>query len=278
MAGSSLLQAQLPGSGNLGLRPPQSASTTTTAAQPVSAIGGRLYAYQAFNRVDPAGAASVTDFTISFSSPTVTGLDRAPAAVTTKPTLPATYGLATPDMRQHAILAEDVPVRLFDSAAFPAFLDTELRRQVDLSVDRHVQSQIAAASPPSGSTGTGFIAKIRNAVAASRALGAWPTTLLVSPTDSSALDLSVTGGDSMYVFALRDTGTSSPLWALQVIESAAVTNPTLVDPGRAGVLYVGTGSVTVDNLSGLKTNVARIRTEIEALLHVRNPQSIYVIA
>ena len=82
----------------------------------------------------------------------------------------------------------------------------------------------------------------------------------------------------MYVFALRDTGTSSPLWALQVIETAAVTNPTLVDPARAGVLYVGSGSVTVDNLSGLKTNVARIRTKIEALLHVRNPQSIYVIA
>ncbi len=278
MAGSSLLQAQLPGSGNLGLRPPQSASTTTTAAQPGLSIGGRLYAYQAFNRVDPVGAASVTDFTVSFTQPTVTGLERAPAAVTTKPTLPATYALATPDVRQHAILAEDVPVRLFDSAAFPAFLDTESKRQVDLSVDRHVQSQIAAASPPSGSTGTGLIAKIRNAVAASRALGAWPTTLLVSPTDSSALDLSVTGGDSMYVFALRDTGTGSPLWALQVIESAAVTNPTLIDPGRAAVLYVGRGSVVVDATSGLKTNVARIRTEIEALLHVRNPQSIYVIA
>ena len=51
-------------------------------------------------------------------------------------------------------------------------------------------------------------------------------------------------------------------------------DPVLVDPRRTGVLYIGSGSVTVDNLSGLKTNVARIRTEI----HVRNPASFHVIA
>ena len=55
-------------------------------------------------------------------------------------------------------------------------------------------------------------------------------------------------------------------------------DPVLVDPRRAGVLYTGSGSVMVDNLSGLKTNVARIRTEIEALRHVCNPESFHVIA
>jgi hypothetical protein len=57
-----------------------------------------------------------------------------------------------------------------------------------------------------------------------------------------------------------------------------VDDPVLVDPRHAGVLYTGSGSVMVDNLSGLKTNVARIRTEIEALRHVRNPESFHVIA
>jgi hypothetical protein len=45
---------------------------------------------------------------------------------------------------------------------------------------------------------------------------------------------------------------------------------------RASVLYTGSGGVTVNDLSGLKTNVARIRTEIETLLH--DPESFHVIA
>ena len=103
-------------------------------------------------------------------------------------------------------------------------------RQVDLSVDRHVVSQILAATPPNGSTGTTLIEKVRNAVASSRSWGSWPAVLLLSPTDSSALDLSTTGTDDMLVFPVRDTGTSSPLWSLFVVESDAVTDPLLLDP------------------------------------------------
>lgn len=276
VAGASLLRAQAPSAG-FGLSPQQPPSVATPNSGP-SPVPGPYYGYQVFPRQDTGGAASVTDFTVSFSTPTVTGMERAPAAVTDKPVLPATYALATPDVRQHAIVAENVPNRLLTAPSFGQFLDLEMRRQVDLSVDRHVVAQITAASPPSGSSGSDLVTKIRNAVTASRALGSWPSVLLLSPADRSTLDLTTVGADGLFLFSVRDTGSSSPVWSLNVVESAAVTNPILLDPARLGVLYVGAGSVTVDDLTGLKQNVARLRAEIECLAFVRSAQSAYVIA
>ncbi len=269
---ASLLRAQVPGPAPMSLREAQNVPATGSTAPT-----GPFYAYQAFPRADTAGNVAVTDFTISFTEATVSGMERDVDEVTDKQTLAGSYALATPDVRQHAIVAENVPLKLLSTAAFPAFLDTELRRQVDLSVDRAVVAAITASSPPSGSSGSDLISKLRNGIADSRSYGAWPTVLLVSVNDSSSLDLTTVGADDMYLFLPRDTGSSSPLWGLRVIESPAVSNPVLVD-ARAAVLYTGTASATVDDLSGLKQNTARIRTEAEVLLHVRCAEMLYVIA
>jgi hypothetical protein len=65
-------------------------------------------------------------------------------------------------LKQVAVTINDVPNQLLESvAAMRAFLDQEGRFQVEKAIDAHVMSQIVAAAPPFGTTGTGLVAKIR---------------------------------------------------------------------------------------------------------------------
>jgi hypothetical protein len=53
-----------------------------------------------------------------------------------------------------------------------------------------------------------------------RAAGAAPTVLALPPDNAAALDLFQTGADDAFVFPTRDTGSSSPLFGLTIIEAA----------------------------------------------------------
>jgi Phage capsid family len=143
---------------------------------------------------------------------------------------------------------------------------------VQTAVDAHVFAQIVAGAPPFGVTGTGLIAQLRNGITSMRAVGANPTIALLNPTDAAALDLSVTGTDNQYVFPLRDTGSSSPLWDLTVVErtSAAGTEPPyLIDPQMLGTLFLGAARFETDPYSGFANNTTRIRCELNVLYHIR---------
>jgi hypothetical protein len=224
------------------------------------------------------GDLAVTEFRQT-GSRTVTGnIERDPVATTDKATLALAVELANESLSQFAAVVEDVPAKLFDvEAAFAAFLQSELLFQIERALDAHVLSQILAAAPPTGATGTGLIEQVRHAVAAMRALGANPTLLALNPTDAATLDLATTGADNAYVFATRSTGSSSPLWGLRPVEVPGLTEPTLIDPALLGVLYHATGTVMTDPYSGMKKNLVRIRAEVEGLFHVRDIAGAYVI-
>jgi hypothetical protein len=126
---------------------------------------------------------------------------------------------------------DDIPNAIFESvSSMRAFLNNEGSFQVQKALDAHVMSQIVAASLPFGTTGTGLVARPRNGVATMRATGANPTISVLNPTDAARLDLEADAGG--YVFATRDTGSSSPLWGLRVIEriGAGTEAPCLIDP------------------------------------------------
>jgi hypothetical protein len=104
-------------------------------------------------------------------------------------------------------------------------------------------------------------------------LGTNPSVVALSPADAVELDLFTTGADDAYAFALRDSGSSSPLFGLRIVETAAVTNPLLIDPPALGLLYVGQAALEVDPYSGFKENVSTVRLEGNVLYHVRNPRA-----
>jgi hypothetical protein len=226
------------------------------------------------------GDLALTEFQQT-GSRTLTGtIERDPVAVTEKAKLELEVTLATPSLVQWAAVIEKVPSRLFDSVpALLAFLESELKYQVELGVDAHCIAQIEAAAPPTGETGTTLIEKTRNAVAAMRALGASPSILALAPEDAAALDVLKTGVEGMesYIFASRATGSASPLWGLEVVEVPNLEAPTLIDPLLAGVLYTATGTVLVDPYSAMDSNQVRVRVEIDGLLHIRDISGVYVI-
>lgn len=241
----------------------------------------RRYVYPVFPRESlDAGVLAVVEFRQDAASGTVSGnVMRDPVSVEPKAELDIGITAASEDVEQFAITIDDVPQILFSSEpALHSFLRTRMQRVLDLAIDTHVLDQIQAASPPSGASGTGLITQVRNAVAASRTLGANPSVLAVSPDAAADLDLTTTGTDDAYLFATRGTGSASPLWGLQIVESPSVTDPILLDPGLVGALWAGAGTITIDPYTGLKTNTVRLRLEIEALFHVRAIAGAYVIA
>jgi hypothetical protein len=204
-------------------------------------------------------------------------VERSPTATTDKAQLPVTVAVSNEAMSQVAILLDGVPVAVFNALeGFRAFADDELRFQLFKALDTHVYTKVNT-SASFGTTGTGLIAQLRNGVAALQTAGFNPDLAVVNPTDAVALDLSVdTAGQ--YVFALRDTGDSSPLWRMRIIvrAGAGTEPPLLIDTSRIGVLYLGNLSIDVDPFAGLggknfAKNLVDLRAEQLALMHVRSP-------
>jgi hypothetical protein len=153
-----------------------------------------------------------------------------------------------------------------------AYLHTEGAFQVQKALDAHVMAQIVAAAPPFGTSGTGLVARLRNGVATMRATGANPTIAVLNPTDSASLDLEADAGG--YVFPTRDTGSSSPLWGLRVVEriGAGTEAPYLIDPTMLGQLYLGNLRFDAGPFTGFRKNLTTLRIETHALYHVRQAE------
>ena len=92
--------------------------------------------------------------------------------------------------------------------------------------------------------------------------------VVVTDVTAATLDLEADAGG--YVFATRDTGTSSPLWGLRVIEriGTGTEDPYLIDPMMLGQLYLGNLRFDADPFTNFKKNLTTLRIECEALYHV----------
>jgi hypothetical protein len=226
---------------------------------------------------DTGGATAVQDFKQTARS--VSGdVERGLTATSEKARLSTTTELVTAPVRQFAVVIEDIPNAVLESAPqFRAYWDAEGRFQVDRALDAHVVAQIEAAGPTVGESGATLIEKIRNAVAAMRADGAEPDLLVLNPGDAAALDLSTDAGG--FVFATRDSGTGSPLWGLRVVERAGVGNepPYLLDTSTLGVLNLGWMRIDADPYSGFSRNLTSLRVEVDGLFHVRAPWAAYKV-
>lgn len=258
-------------------------SVSTVRAPFVQQPLDRRFIYPVFPRQTlDLGALAVVDYrqdAVSGSGSVTGDVMRDPTSVAPKAELDVGITAGSEDVEQFAITIDNVPEVLFSAEpALQSFLRSRMQHVLDSAIDTHVISQILDATPPSGSSGSGRIEQVRNAVADTRAHGATPSVLVLNPDDAAALDLTTTGADDAYVFATRSTGSASPLWSLAIVEVPSLTDPILIDPALLGVLYAGTATILIDPYTGLKTNTVRLRLELEALLHVRSPAGAYVVA
>jgi hypothetical protein len=276
------------------LRSPAMAAVTVTPSsglsQPsmevpfVQTARDERHIWQAIPPGEPVdiGTAAITDYKQT-GSRTVTGsVERDPIATTSKAKLGLAVSLENLPLKQFAVVVNEVPAKLFDFIPiFQQFLVSELSYQISLALDAHVLAEIAAASPPTSKEGSTLIEQCRNAVAAMRKLGAKPSVLALSPADAAALDVQKSGTEGLeqYIFATRDTGSSSPLYGNTIIEvPVGLTAPVLLDPMILGAMYSGMAMVQADPFTGLDTNEVRLRVEAEALCHIRDIQGAHVIS
>jgi hypothetical protein len=214
------------------------------------------------------------------SARTLTGtVARTLNAVTSKATLEVTVAAVTEDLQQFAIVLPAIPNQILESIpAFTDYMNGEGQFQIAKALDTHVLSQIVAATPSFSNTGTTLIDKIRTQIGTMRGTGANPTLVVLNPTDSTSLDLIADAGG--YVFATRETGSSSPIYGCRVIERiGGGSDPIyLVDPEMLGRLYMGSMRFDADPYTGFAANTTALRVEVNALFHVRNVQGAYRVA
>jgi hypothetical protein len=218
-----------------------------------------------------------TDFVITFANDELTGgltpeIEREPDSTSQKATMTPTVALAYPQAKQYAAILDAIPAKIFDSQeAVRALLGTELARQLSERFDAACVDALEAATPPHGSTGSDLVSRIRNGISAMADLGGEPSVIALSPSDAASLDLA-DDGSGAYLF-IPDTTSQAVVWRLLVRESPTISAPTLIDPSRLGVSYLGEGSVLLNPYDGMDVNTVKARVEIEGLaLHVRCAQ------
>ncbi len=233
------------------------------------------YLFGVFPSRDAGNSLSIHDFRQSGSRSVTGSVQRDPTATTPKAELDVSIESVDEDLVQLAVVISDVPNAIFEAdTTLMSFLASEMRLQLNEKLDQHVIQQIYAAGPPAGSTGDDQVAKIRNGLAAARALGANPTTLALSHIDAATLDL--TTDDGGYVFPLGATNSTSP-WSLRVVEAKSAPDPLIIDPVMAGTLYRGALKIDLDPYTGFKNNTTNVRAEFTALMHIRNADGVYEV-
>jgi hypothetical protein len=250
---------------------------------PVVPLGqDRRFIYANLPTIDAGDATSVDDFRVTAAA--VAGnVDRALTAVTQKATLAPTIAHVVAALRQQAVVLDGIPVALLSAVeGLRQVLEQQGRTVVQQSLDDVTYAALAAAAP-NGNAGATLPAQVRTAVGAMRAAGHDPDLLVLDPADAAALDLFEDTGGSL-VFATRETGDSSPLFGLRVVESraAAGADPLLVDTSSVGVLYLGGLAVDLDPYNGVggdnfRRNLVDVRFELSNLAHIRDATGAYRI-
>jgi hypothetical protein len=222
-------------------------------------------AYQAFPKADPGVALSVSEFRQTGSRDVTGSIERGLSATTGKAELDVSIEAVSDDLRQMAVVISDVPNALLEAeGTLRGFLASEMALQLDQALDAHVLAAIAAANPTAGNTGATLPERLRHAKAAMNAKGANPRVALISPADAVALDL-LTDDETPKAFP----------FGLTFVEHPDVTDPILIDPAVAGILYRGNLRVEADPYSGFKRNTTNLRAEFSALMVVRNADGLY---
>jgi|GEM_PF-2102649 len=264
----------LPGIGDINRTPPD-----------VSGLGqDSRFLFPLLPTTDLDGALSVQTFKQT-GARTVTGtIQRDPTASTDKAILALTITAVNTSVAQVAVIIDSIPTAVLESIdSLREFLDSEGRWQIAKALDSHVMSQIVSAAPPFGMTGATMIEKLRNGVASMRATGFEPNVVIMNPSDVAALDL--TTDASGFVFPVRDSGTSSPLWGLRVVEriGGGTEPPYLLDIPSLGRLYMSSLKVESDPFAGagglnFKRNLVDLRFELKCLYFVRQAEAARRIA
>lgn len=241
----------------------------------------RRWLYPRIPRVTVTDETAISDFVASARALTGTAI-RALDATSAKADVAVTLTAVLVELQQAAVVTSGIPNSVLESLpSAREFFNNELRYQIETAIDAAAYAAIVSGAG-SGGSGADLISRVRNGVADLRDAGFNPNVLVVDSATGADLDLSQHG--SQYIFPLRDSGSSSPLWNLTVIESVAAAgdDPLLIDTSAIGTLYLGQVRIDADPYAGaggdnFVKNLTDLRAEATVKMHVRRAAAALVL-
>ena len=246
------------------------------ATQPVAGVAilpeDTRYIHPLMPRRDAGTDLAVVDYrlTVRADSGGSAAVERDPTATTDKATIDRTVEEFVSDMREFAVLIEDIPNAVMAAAPdLSTLLQTELNRRLSRALDAHVLAAISDASPPSGvTTSDGTVEQlVRAGIVEMQAVGVTPSVVVLAPADAATVDTRV----------FTDTVNRWP-YNLRVFVSpdADEAAPLLLDPVELGILFQGQAAFASDPYTGFKQNTTRLRMEFLGLMVVRDALGAYI--
>jgi HK97 family phage prohead protease len=226
------------------------------------------YAWPAFQRVGvDAGATSVDVFTQTARSlATAANVVRAIDAVTAKPETASTLTIVTTALKQVASIYTNVPNIQLEQPAFNTVIENDLRLAINDGLDKLVLDFIATAGFQAPSTDP-LLVSIRKAMTTILGNGYNPDTVILTPANSEALDVlvsGISGGTNDYVFPPASTAPNS-IFGLQKRISKTIPAAAVVDSSALGKLYTSPVTLARFEADAGTTNRGNVRMELNAV-------------
>ena len=239
------------------------------------------WAWPAFPRVPiDSGITSVTVLSQTARTlATPANVVRAVEAVTAKPETASTITVATVAVKQVASVVSGVPNVYLEQDQIESIIGTDLRLAVNGGLDKLALDATAASGFQAPGTDQ-LLVSIRKAMTTIQASGYNPDTLILTPANSEALDVLVTGltgGTADFVFG---AGRFAPgqLFGLNVRISKTAAAPIVVDASAFGKLYISPISLATFEEAAGSTNTSLVRLEGHAVFGVERQAAAIRIA
>ncbi len=187
------------------------------------------------------------------------------------------------DVGMVATVSDPYPNSIVELEAFRDLVDDDMTVAFEDSLDNLVVATITLGAGTTDDPGGDLLEQLRRAVTAIQGAGFAPSLAAVSPEQAEQLDLTRagSGGDpdeGPFLLTPSPRGSAfSPLWDLQLRVVKGLEAAVVLDPGAVR-LYVDDAAFDSDPYSQFSTNRTRFRVEAPAVLVVRRPMGIYVIA
>jgi hypothetical protein len=162
-------------------------------------------------------------------------------------------------------MIRDIPNALFEADGnLGAFLAAEMNRALQHAIDQHVTDSINAASPDSSAgTSSDLLEELRYAKAELADKGVAANLAILTPESGVTVDL----------VKEIDMPRGFP-FGIRFAESSSADTDYLVEPARAGVLYLGSVKFDRDPYTGFSRNTTNLRAEASLLMVIRDSDAI----
>lgn len=193
------------------------------------------------------------------------------AATTEKPETDTQSEVVQAALNQIATKQAGVPNIMLESSKFRSFIEVDLRLAFAGAIDRHVTTEIAAATPPEGTEGQNILEAIVHAAEKVASAGYSPRIVAAAPQDLISLLLLENPGPESSGYVGQHM--NHLLAGLTKVPVKGLVQPMVIDPSALGTLYMSPVELKAFEENAGGTNSSTVRIENNGLFLVQRPDA-----